>query len=219
MRRLLHRNALSVILLLLFVLFIIPQSLAGQREFNQDQQEHQEEELSYVEYVREGHFIESVFENWESEFLQIFSYVVLTAYFRQKGSPESKRLEEEERDDEDPASAATPESPWPVRRGGVWLRLYSHSLSLAFAVLFLASVLLHAVGGADDYSDEQESHGQQRVTVAEYVRTSRFWFESLQNWQSEFLAVGSLVVLGIFLRERKSPESKPVAAPHAETGR
>ncbi len=105
-----------------------------------------------------------------------------------------------------------------VRRGGFGARLYSHSLSLVFAVLFLTSLVLHAVGGAKEYGDEQEVHGGQRVSVVEYTRTSRFWFESFQNWQSEFLAVGSLVVLGIFLRERGSPESKPMARPHSDTG-
>ena len=120
--------------------------------------------------------------------------------------------------DADPAAEASATSPWPVRRGGAWLRVYSHSLSIAFAVLLLASMTAHAVGGSEEYSDEQEIHGGRRVKVVEYVRTSRFWFESFQNWQSEFLAVGSLAVFGIFLRERGSPESKPVAAPHRETG-
>ena len=218
MRRLFRQNGLSLVVFGLFFLFVVPQSIVGQRHYNQDQQEHQQAEVSYVEYLGEGHFIESVFENWESEFLQIFGYVLLTAFFRQKGSPESKKVDGEEAVDADAATQVTSRSPWPVRRGGAWLRLYSHSLSMAFAALFLVSIVLHAVGGARDYSDEQEVHGEQRVTVAQYVRTSRFWFESFQNWQSEFLAVGLLVVLGVFLREQGSPESKPVAAPHSETG-
>ena len=219
MRRLVRDNSLSLVLVMLFLLFVVPQSLTGHREYNQDQREHNQPTVRYVEYLGEGHFSESVFENWESEFLQIFGYVLLTAYFRQKGSPESKKVEGEEAVDADPSSQAGPSSPWAARRGGGWARLYSHSLSLVFAVLFLASMALHAVGGAKDYSDEQQLHGEARVTTTQYVTTARFWFESFQNWQSEFLAVGTLVVLGIFLRERHSPESKPVAAPHGETGR
>ena len=120
MRRLLRENSLSIVLVLLFLLFVVPQSLTGHRDYNHDQLEHQQPEIGYVEYLGEGHFVEAVFENWESEFLQIFGYVLLTAYFRQKGSPESKKVEGEEAVDADPASSVGPSSPWPVRRGGAW---------------------------------------------------------------------------------------------------
>jgi hypothetical protein len=105
-----------------------------------------------------------------------------------------------------------------VRRGGWVLKLYEHSLSIMFLLLFLASFILHAVGGADDYNSGQEAHGQPTVTVLGYLATSRFWFESFQNWQSEFLAVAVLVGASVYLREKGSPESKPVAEPHYETG-
>ena len=110
------------------------------------------------------------------------------------------------------------EAPWPVRKGGLALRFYEHSLSLAFFLLFLLSFVLHAVGGAESYNEERAAHGQAALTVLEYASSSRFWFESLQNWQSEFLAIWAMVVFSIFLRERGSPESKPVDAPHSQTG-
>ena len=148
-------------------------------------------------------------ENWESEFLQMAMFVVLTACLRQKGSPESKKLDEEESVDRDPRrSKNKKDAPWPVRRGGFVLTLYEYSLSLAFLLLFLACFFAHAAGGAREYNEDQAEHGsRERVTTLQYMETSRFWFESLQNWQSEFLAVGSMVVLSIFLRQRGSPES------------
>ncbi|WP_228458315.1 DUF6766 family protein [Chryseobacterium hagamense] len=110
-----------------------------------------------------------------------------------------------------------PDAPWPVRRGGIWLRLYKHSLSLAFGILFAISFSLHFYGSLKDYNEEQISKKQQVITASEYITESRFWFESFQNWQSEFLAVASLVILSIWLREKGSPESKPVDMPHTET--
>src|SRR5262245_13340103 len=107
--------------------------------------------------------------------------------------------------------------PWPVRRGGLWLRLYENSLFIVFLILFLTSLSLHAVTGARAFSSEQKEHGEQPVTAVEYARTSQFWYESFQNWQSEFLAVGSIVLFSVWLRQRGSPESKPVDAPHSET--
>ena len=121
--------------------------------------------------------------------------------------------------DENPRSHADdPGAPWPVRKGGLALKLYENSLLIAFALLFLGSFTLHAIGGAGQYSDDRLEHGGKAVSVLQYLTTSQFWFESLQNWQSEFLAVGSIVVLSVFLRQRGSPESKPVVAPHAKTG-
>ena len=143
-------------------------------------------------------------------------YVVLTIGLRQKGSPESKKLEGEEETDQQP-DPGKPGAPWPVRRGGLWLRLYQHSLSLAFFGLFLASVWLHARGGTAVYNIEQAHEGQPLVGVWGYMHTARFWFESFQNWQSEFVSIFSLVALSIFLRQQSSPQSKPVGAPTAKT--
>ena len=122
-------------------------------------------------------------------------------------------------DSDDPRlSQHDPKAPGPVRRGGAALWLYSHSLSITFLLMFLASFFIHALGGASEYSDDQQAHGQPGVTVVQYMGTSKFWFESMQNWQSEFLSLLAMVVLSIFLREKGSAESKPVAAPHWEHG-
>ena len=144
------------------------------------------------------------------------AYVLLTVFLVQKGSAESKDPDEHDAVDDEP-DRSDPHAPWPVRRGGLWSKLYENSLVLAFAVLFLASFVLHAVSGAHAFSAEQQTHGEPAVTTLEYFGMARFWFESFQNWQSEFLAVFAIVVLTIFLRQRGSPESKPVGAPHAAT--
>lgn len=222
MRRFLRENSLSIVWLgLFFLTLVFGQSVAGHREYNSDQREHQRPEVTYAEYVRSAHFVEVTMENWESEFLQMFLFVVLTTFLYQKGSAESKKVDEEEEVDRDPRlSKNRKDAPWPVRRGGLVLKLYENSLSLAFLLLFLAAFLLHAAGGAREYNQEQAAHGSpERVTTLEYMATSRFWFESLQNWQSEFLAVGLMVVLSIWLRQKGSPESKPVDAPHSQTGK
>ena len=216
-----RNNGLSLVLFgLFFFTFLIGQSVVGHLEHNEDQRLHGQPAITYLQYLGTDHFLEATMENWESEFLQMFFFVVLTVFLFQKGSAESKKPDEEEAVDRDPRkSRHKKDAPWPVRKGGPVLTIYEHSLSLAFFLLFLFSFILHAVGGAGVYNDEQKEHGQQQsVSVVEYMGTSRFWFESLQNWQSEFLAVGSMVVLTIFLRERGSKESKPVDSPHSQTG-
>ena len=221
--RFFRENGLSFAAFGLFLLCLVGQVATGAREYNEDQREHGRPTVGTAEYLRSGHFLEGTFENWESEFLQMAAFVLLTVRLRQKGSPESKDLIREREVDEDPRDARRSphrwaKAPWPVRRGGLALRIYEHSLSLTLGLLFLLSFVVHAIGGASEYSQEQLSHGGQAVSTLGYVGTSRFWFESFQNWQSEFLAVGMLFVLTIFLRERGSPQSKPVAAAHGETG-
>lgn len=211
---------LTIVMFALFFFSIVGQTFTGLQEYNEDQQEHQEPTVGLVEYLGTGHFIEAVFENWESEFLQMASYVILTIFLFQKGSSESKDPEKDKDPvDEDPREAKNKEeAPGPVRRGGLMLMLYENSMSIAFVVLFLLSFLLHAFGGSEQYSREQMAHGGQAVSMFEYIGTSRFWFESFQNWQSEFMSVGVLIVMSVFLRQKGSPESKPVAAPHSKTG-
>jgi hypothetical protein len=220
MRRILRQNGLSIVMFGLFLCSVVGQSIMGFHEYNDDQQEHGQAGVSYVEYLGSGHFVEAIFENWESEFLQMGAYVILTAFLYQKGSPESKKLDEKESVDKDPSNAGRKKkgAPWPVRRGGFVLKIYENSLSLALFTLFLISFALHAAGGARLYSHEQMLHGSPSVSTLQYLGTSRFWFESLQNWQSEFLSVFTLVILSIFLRQRGSPESKPVDSPHSKTG-
>jgi hypothetical protein len=223
MRRFLHDNALSLVAFSLFLLFLVGEAAAGIRVYNDERQEHGRPEVGVWEYVRSGTFIESTTENWESEFLEMAFFVLLTAKLRQKGSPESKKIEGEEEVDEDPRDARRSpkkraEAPWPVRRGGLVLTVYEHSLSLALGLLFLGSFTLHAIGGAGDYNEEQLAHGGTAISTLAFLGTPQFWYQSLQNWQSEFLGVGALFVLTIWLREKGSPQSKPVAAPHSETG-
>jgi hypothetical protein len=218
MRRVLRDNGLSITMLALFLIFLVAQSVAGWKASNSDLEEHRQPPESYGEYLTSGSFVEATFENWESEFLQMGAYVVLTALLIQKGSPESKSPDGDESDQDPRDQRDDPEAPGPVRRGGLALTLYEHSLSAALFALFLLSFVLHALGGHAEFNQEQLLHGQAAVSLWSFVTSSQFWFESMQNWQSEFLAVAALIVLSIFLRQRGSPESKPVAAPHAQTG-
>jgi hypothetical protein len=222
MKRIFRENGLSIVWLgLFFVTFIVGQTASGYLHYNEDQRDHRQPEVSYVEYLKTPHFVEATMENWESEFLQMFLFITLTSFLYQKGSSESKKLDEKEAVDRDPReSKDKKDAPFPVRKGGLILKLYEYSLSLAFLILFLICFFLHAAGGAREYNEEQLEHGsREAVSTLGYILTSRFWFESLQNWQSEFLAVGLMVVLSIWLRQRGSPESKPVDAPHSQTGK
>jgi hypothetical protein len=214
MGRLFKENSLSIVLLALFLASWVGQALTGWRHEVEERRQHGERAVGISEYLRSGDFWEGTAENWESEFLQMAAFVILTVFLRQKGSPESKPPGGDP--DLERAPSPRPGAPWPVRRGGRALRLYESSLFLALFGLFLFSFALHAVAGARAFSEEQAQHGGELVSALSYVGTSRFWFESFQNWQSEFLSVGALVLLGVWLRQRGSPESKPVDAPHSE---
>jgi hypothetical protein len=218
MKRWLKNNSLSLVVFVLFLLFWFGQSVAGYQHYNEEQKQHYSEQISYPAYIISGDFIESTFENWESEYLQMAAYVLLTAFLFQKGSAESKKLQGEEADRTPRSKRVAANAPGPVKRGGVVLKLYENSLTIALALLFALSFLLHAYGGAHATSEENIQHGEEPVSTLQYLTTSKFWFESFQNWQSEFLAVFSIVILSIFLRQKGSPESKPVSSPHAQTG-
>lgn len=208
------RNGLSLVLAMLFAVFLFGQMVAGLAAWNQDRLEAHLPPETWPLYLSSGHFLSATFENWESEFLQMGMYVLLTVWLRQRGSAESRPLdpgEEEERIEPGP-------TPAPVAAGGIWRRLYAHSLSIAFLVLFALSFVLHACGSWQHENDERRMAGEPLISLAEHLGGAQFWFESFQNWQSEFLAVLSIVVLSIFLRQDKSPESKPLAAPHRQTG-
>jgi hypothetical protein len=203
----------------LFIVFFGGMVVTGAADYSDSQTAHGHPAVGILAYLGTGAFLEATFANWESEFLQMGMYVILTVFLFQKGSSESKPMGEKFPQDQDPRQVRSAvKAPWPVRRGGWVLRLYEHSLSIMFLVLFLASVALHAVGGSNEYNQEQQNHGQATVSVFGYLATSRFWFESFQNWQSEFLAVAVLVGASVYLREKGSPESKPVAEAHYETG-
>jgi hypothetical protein len=218
MRRFLKNNGLTLGMFGLFLGALVPMSITGYRATNSDLAEHGRRPIPYLGYLKSGDFIEGVFENWESEFLQMGVYVLATAYLFQKGSPESKPLDERTQQDVDPRLQRYRRRPWPVRRGGAWLRLYMNSLTAALFALFVMSFVLHAVGGATAHNEHASEHGGQTASVFRFVTTSEFWYQSFQNWQSEFLSVGALAVLGIYLRQQGSPESKPVAAPSSKTG-
>jgi hypothetical protein len=207
----LKNNSMSLVMLALFLGFWIGQALTGLRHHNQEQLEHGQQEISLSQFVRNGEFIETTFENWESEFFQMAAFVWLSAFLVQRGSAEAKGPDE---DSEDIEKEKKRDSPGPVHRGGLALALYQRSLSLTLFALFLFSFAMHAVGGKMKFNEEQLQHGQQTVSMLGYVGSSTFWYESFQNWQSEFLSVFALVVLSIWLRQKDSPESKKVTAPH-----
>ena len=221
LRATLLQNGLSLVIAILFVASMVGQILSGARQYNEERLEHGEPIVALSAYLTSGHFLEATAENWESEFLQMAAYVLLTACLFQKGSSESKNPEKTEGVNRDPREAhgrKLKDAPWPVRRGGWMLRFYEYSLSIAFVLLFLISFLLHAAGGVVVHNELGLLHGDAPISMVEYLGSSQFWFESFQNWQSEFLSLAAMVVLTIFLRQRGSPESKPVDAPHSQTG-
>jgi hypothetical protein len=210
----LRRNALSLVVLAMMLLSLAGQALSGHAVHNKELAELGVPALSLARYLASGHFVSATFENWESEFLQMGMYVLLTVSLRQKGSAESRPMHEsEEHERIEPGP-----TPWPVRVGGTWKTLYGHSLAIAFAILFAASFALHLQGSWRRHMQEQSLKGEPVSGLGSYLMDSQFWFESFQNWQSEFLAVAALVILTIWLRQKDSPQSKPLAAPHSQTG-
>lgn len=217
MSRFFRNNGLSIVFLLLFVVALLGQFFTGFKVHNKEKIQEGEPPVSMGEYIKSGHFIQSTFENWESEFLQMALFVLLTISLRQKGSSESKKCEGKEEVDREP-SPRRKNAPWPVKKGGWVLAIYKHSLSIALLLLFVLSFALHFYGSLKDENEQLASKGLPLETAAQYLTDSRLWFESFQNWQSEFLSVFAIVVLSIFLREKGSPQSKPVDAPDSETG-
>jgi hypothetical protein len=212
-----YRNSLSIVFLTLFIVTLAGQVLTGWKQHNSDLEDAHQSEKSLGGYLQTGHFISSTFENFQSEFLQMALYVILTIPLRQKGSSESKKLQEKEDVDREPR--ASKDAPWPVKKGGWLLKIYSMSLSLAFALLFFVSWGLHFYGSLLDHNEQQVLNGEAPFTLSQYLGEPTFWFETFQNWQSEFLSVAAIVILSIYLRQKGSPESKPVDAAHWETGR
>lgn len=216
--RFFYRNGLSIVFISLFFIALIAQAIFGWKQHNQELEELGGSALGFGQYLASGHFFSATFENFQSEFLQMALYVVLTISLRQIGSAESKDLVKPEEVDREP-DPARKDAPGPVKRGGWQLRIYKHSLSIAFVTLFLASWLGHLYGSFTDFNEEQMLYGKPQKELAEFLLEPEFWFETFQNWQSEFLSVASIVILSIFLRQKGSPESKPVDAPHMETGK
>jgi hypothetical protein len=212
--RFLYENGLSLVLLFTFLVLWWAQTYTGWKTYNEQQREHAQPMIGYGAYLTTGHFVEATAENWESEFLQMAAFVWLTAFLCQRGSPESRSVDAGDEPQDRAPDPNRPGAPWPVRKGGWWLKIYSHSLTIAFLLMFLVAFFLHAAGGAREYSQEQIAHGQAGVTMLQFMKTSEFWFQSMQNWQSEFLAIAAMVLLAVWLRQKGSPESKPVDAGH-----
>jgi hypothetical protein len=218
-RSFLRDNGLSIVLLALFLASLVGHSVAGYHHYNEEQRSHGNPTVSYGQYLTTGQFGGTVFENWESEFLQMGMYLLLTMFLFQRGSAESKDPDEEEDTQAELEQHRNdPDAPGPVRKGGLALKLYKYSLVLVFLALFVGSFYGHARGSLADYNQEQAELGEPTTTLAGYLGNARFWFESFQNWQSEFLAVLAMVVLSIWLRADSSPQSKPTWKPHRETG-
>jgi hypothetical protein len=220
-RRWLYENGLSIAFGVLFVATLIAQALVGHSDFNNDQVDHQDPTMSLGRYITSAAFWVDVMENWQSEYLQFTLFVFLTIWLVQKGSPESKELGKEglESDEDQKVGEHTdPDSPRWAKARGFRLWLYSHSLLLTMLTIWVGSWLAQAITGRVEFNAEQFDHHEAALSLWQYLGTSDFWNRTLQNWQSEFLAVGSFAVLAIYLRERGSPESKPVGAPHEATG-
>jgi hypothetical protein len=221
MFRTLRPHSLGLFFGLIFILAVLGQAIAGHADFNHLAVAHHGDPVSFWRYVVSSDFGSDLLENWQSEYLQFTLYILLTVWLLQRGSPESKELDQSgtESDAEQRIGEhATRESPRWARARGVRLWLYSNSLVLVMAAIWLGSWALQAVTGHVAYNAQQFDHQEAGVGFAQYLGTADFWNRTLQNWQSEFLAVGSMAVLSIYLRQRGSPESKPVGAPHDATG-
>jgi hypothetical protein len=221
MRRALRENSLSLVFLGLFLAALVAQAFAGWHAFNDDASAHKESAISFGRYLTSSSFGNAVLENWQSEYLQFTLYILLTVWFLQRGSPESKELdragtESDERQLVGPY--APPDAPRWARLGGWRRAVYSNSLVIVMTAIWIASWFGQSVTGWSEYNSQQITHHQPTVDWVGYLGSADFWQATLQNWQSEFLAVGSMAVLSIYLRQRGSPESKPVGAPHDATG-
>ena len=221
MRRFLRENGLSLVFLGFFVLAVTGQAFAGWHDFNDQATAHHETTISLGRYLTSSSFGNALLENWQSEYLQFTLYILLTVWFVQRGSPESKKPGEdggESDEDQRVGTHARSDSPRWARVGGLRTRLYSNSLLIVMGTIWVLSWFGQSVTGWSEYNSDQITHHQPTVNWLGYVGSADFWQATLQNWQSEFLAVGSMAAFSIYLRQRGSPESKPVGAPHDATG-
>jgi len=222
MKRFLYENGLSLFFGALLIASLIGQSFAGLHQFNADAVEHQSQTYSWLRYVSSSEFGGDVLENWQSEFLQFLFYIFATVWLLQRGSSESKSLDHAGvMSDQSQLirGYAKPNSPSLALAEGLRRKLYENSLVLAMLFCFLGSWVGQSVTDWRAFNHEQLDHNAAEISWGEYWVNADFWNRSLQNWQSEFLAIGVMAVFTIYLRQRGSPESKPVGAPHGETGR
>jgi hypothetical protein len=226
-RRFLKDNGLSIAFGLLFLTAIGFQAVAGYNEFNNQEVAHarmadeQPDTITFGRYVTSSDFGQAVMENWQSEYLQFSLFILGTIWLLQRGSPESKEMDKAGREsdaDQKVGKHAEPRSPLWAKVGGLRTFVYSNSLLAVMTTLFVASWFAHSVTGWTEYNADQVQHEQGTLSWLHYLGSADFWQTTLQNWQSEFLAVGSMVILSVYLRQRGSPESKPVGSPHQATG-
>jgi hypothetical protein len=219
--RFLRENSLSIVFLVIFLLTLVGQALVGHGLFNQDQLLHHGDPISLGRYLTTSEFAADVAENWQSEYLQFTLFILGTVWLLQRGSPESKELDKaglESEEEQRIGRHATRRSPRWAKVGGVRAAIYGNSLLIVMTALWLGSWFAQSVAGWSAYNADQLDHQAATVDWLGYLGTNDFWDRTLQNWQSEFLAVGSMAILSVYLRQRGSPESKPVGAPHDATG-
>ncbi len=221
MRKAIRENSLSLFFFAIFIAALVGQAVAGHALHNNEAAEHGGEPMSMWRYVTSSDFGNAVMENWQSEYLQFILFMLATVWLLQRGSPESKERGKAGRESERRqriGGYGDDESPAWARARGWRTALYSNSLLIAMAVIFIGSWLAQSVTGWTVYNADAADHGGQELSWLHFIGTADFWEATLQNWQSEFLAVGSFAVLAVYLRQRGSPESKPVGAPHDSTG-
>ena len=219
--RFVRDNSLSLFFLTIFVCAVVGQALVGHGEFNNEQLAHNADPISLGRYVFSSSYGADLLENWQSEYLQFTLYILATVYLLQRGSPESKELDKaggESDEQQKVGEHATADSPRWARVGGWRTKLYSHSLLILMTAIWLLTWLGQSIAGYTAYNEDQLTHLETTVSWTGYIGTNDFWGRTLQNWQSEFLAVGSMAILSVYLRARGSPESKPVGASHSATG-
>jgi hypothetical protein len=220
-RAFLKHNGLSICFFVLFLGAIALQAVAGHADFNEDQQRHGDPEISLGRYVVSSEYGTAVLENWQSEYLQFTLFILLTVWLLQRGSPESKELHKAGRGSDEEQKVgehAREDSPRWAKVAGVRRTIYENSLLLVMTAIWVASWLAQSVTGVTEYNAMRLGHQQDPVSWWQYLSRPDFWEKTLQNWQSEFLAVGSMAILAVYLRQRGSPESKPVGSPHHTTG-
>ncbi|MFC7847613.1 DUF6766 family protein [Arthrobacter sp. NPDC057388] len=221
MKKALRNNGLSLFFGLIFLLALLGQAITGHALYNEEQLSSGLEQISFAQYLVSSNFAVDVSENWQSEYLQFLLYIFATIWLVQKGSPESKELNQpgpESDKDQLVGEFSNAKSPKWARVTDWRQTVYSNSLGMTMGLIFVLSWLVQSIAGNSNYNQEQIQNFQQPVSWTEYIVSPEFWNRTLQNWQSEFLAVGSMVVLSIYLRQRGSPESKPVGCSHDDTG-
>jgi hypothetical protein len=220
-RSFLKHNSLSLFFLALFLAAMILQAFAGHADFNEDADRHGNPHMSLGRYVLSSEFGAAVMENWQSEYLQFTLFILTTVWLLQRGSPESKALDKaggESDEAQQVGPHARRNSPRWAKVDGLRRKLYENSLLIVMATIWVGSWFAQSITGVNHYNAERLDHHQLPVSWFEYLSRPDFWENTLENWQSEFLAVGSMAILAVYLRQRGSPESKPVGAPHDATG-